>query len=133
MTVIAAPYQAVTGYIFMRGERAVVTWPAVISISGDAELIYVADQHDWEDAAELHLLAYDEADYLLDACGSAYRLTTKEDNRVMPEPTGETRTLTEVLGLVKAHAAQSGSCCVSKLYAPTIQAAIEMVWSLDPH
>jgi hypothetical protein len=111
----------------------VVTWPAVISISGDAELIYVADQHDWEDAAELHLPAYDEADYLLDARGSAYRLTTKADNRVMPEPTGERRTLPEVLGLVKAHAAQSGSCCVSKLYAPTIQAAIEMVRSLDTH
>jgi hypothetical protein len=35
--------------------------------------------------------------------------------------------LTELLGMVKAHAAQSGSCCVAKLYAPTITEAFKIV------
>jgi hypothetical protein len=39
--------------------------------------------------------------------------------------------LQEILGLIKAHAAQKGSCCVAKLYAPTIVDAFKMVESLD--
>jgi hypothetical protein len=39
--------------------------------------------------------------------------------------------LLEILGLIKAHAAQKGSCCAAKLYAPTIREAFKIVESLD--
>ncbi len=58
-------------------------------------------------------------------------LTSTVDGRIIPEATAATRTLIEVLGLVKAHAAQSGSCCVAKLYAASIRQAIELVKSVD--
>ena len=44
--------------------------------------------------------------------------------------TGDIKSLEEILGLVKAHAAQAGSCCVAKLYAPTIPDAYKIVQSL---
>ena len=46
---------------------------------------------------------------------------------VEPEPKGDTMSLEQVLGLVKAHTAQTGACCVAKLYAPTIKDALEML------
>jgi hypothetical protein len=109
----------------------VVNWPGVIKISGDAELVYVADQAAWEQNPELYSADYSEADYLVDSAGDVYCLTIKTDKRVKPECSGKARTLVEVLGLVKAHAAQSGSCCVSKLYAPSIREAMEIVASVN--
>ena len=116
-----------------RGQQrtVVVNWPGVIKISGDAELIYVADQAEWEQSPDLHSADYSEADYLVDSAGDVYCLTIKTGNRVKPEASGESRTLMEMLGLVKAHAAQSGACCVSKLYAPSIREAIEIAASVN--
>lgn len=108
-----------------------VNWPAVIRIYGDAELIHVADQAEWEHNPDLHSADYSEADYLVDSAGDVYCLTTKTGKQVKPECSGEVRTLVEMLGLVKAHAAQSGSCCVAKLYAPSIREAIEIVASVN--
>ena len=107
-----------------------IRWPAVVSMDGDAELIYVADQHDWEDGGRCHPL-YTGADYLLDATGRVYRLALTHSGDVRVEASGDSRTLLDVLGLVKAHAAQSGSCCVAKLYAPSIRQALELVKSID--
>jgi len=39
--------------------------------------------------------------------------------------------LNDFLGLVKAHAAQGGSCCVAKLHAPSIADAMAIVASLE--
>lgn len=108
-----------------------ISWPGVVIMAGDAELIYVAGQRDWDEDNGRCQPLYAEDDYLLDASGHVYRLTRTVDGRVIPEATAATRTLIEVLGLVKAHAAQSGSCCVAKLYAASIRQAIELVKSVD--
>ena len=108
-----------------------IVWPGIVRMAGDAELTYVADQRDWDAAGGRHHPLYAEDDYLLDANGHVYRLAAIVDGQVIPEATGATLALVEVLGLVKAHAAQSGSCCVAKLYAPSIRQAIELVKSID--
>jgi predicted acylesterase/phospholipase RssA len=53
------------------------------------------------------------------------------DIKVEPRPSGESIALQVILGLIKAHAAQKGSCCVAKLYAPTIADAFKIIESLD--
>lgn len=108
-----------------------MNWPAIIKHSDDAELIYVSGQSEWAADAELHDFEYDESDYLLDSSGNIFSLTTRDHHYVKPEPRGESMELHEILGLIKAHAAQQGSCCVSKLYAPTIVEALEIVRSLN--
>jgi hypothetical protein len=99
--------------------------------SDDAELIYVSDQAEWDNDAELHCTTYDESDCLIDSSGNIFALATIENNYVNPKPDGYSMTLHEILGLVKAHAAQKGSCCVAKLYAATIVEAFKIVESLD--
>ena len=39
--------------------------------------------------------------------------------------------LQAILGLIKAHAADTGACCVAKLYAPTLRDAFNMLDSLN--
>ncbi len=108
-----------------------VHWPGIIKHSGDAELTIVSDQVEWDNNADLHSCNYDESDYLIDSSGCVFTLTTTEDNFVTPEPEGSSMTLHEILGLIKAHAALKGACCVAKLYAPTITEAFEIIVSID--
>jgi len=108
-----------------------VNWPAIIKHSGDPELIYVSNQNEWENDVDLHYFEYDETDFLLDSDGKIYTLKEKESFYINPEPNGDSKSLQDILGLVKAHAAQQGSCCVAKLYAPSIVGALKIVESLN--
>ena len=108
-----------------------VSWPAIIKYSGDSELIYISDQVEWENDIDLHSSEYEETDYLLDSSGEIYTLLEKESFFINPKPNGDSKSLKEILGLVKAHATQQGSCCVAKLYAPSIIEAFKIVESLN--
>lgn len=112
-------------------EHDPIDWPAIVAHADDAELLYVHDQRAWDRDADLHAADYHAADCLIDAAGHVFALTRKQAARVVPEATGTSRSLHQVLGLVKAHAAQAGSCCVAKLYAPSIRDALAIVKSLD--
>jgi len=108
-----------------------IYWPAIIKFAGDSELTFIRHQSEWENDTELHLFKYDEADCLIDAEGNLYSLLNRAKNPVEPEPKNKTITLNDFLGLVKAHAAQTGTCCVAKLYAPSIRDALKIVDSLN--
>lgn len=108
-----------------------INWPCIIKHADDAELIYVSDQTEWDNDADLHYFEYDESDYLIDSSGEIYSLTKRHITHVVPESSGKSMALKDILGLVKAHAAQKGSCCVAKLYAPTITEAFKIVESLN--
>jgi len=108
-----------------------VNWPGIIKHAGDSELSYVNEQSEWDNDADLHLPEYAAADYLVDSSGAIFGLTKRSNHQVKPEPTGETSTLAEILGLVKAHASLSGYCCSSGLYAPSVHAAIDIVKSMN--
>jgi hypothetical protein len=104
-----------------------INWPAIIRHGEDPELTYIPDQSAW-----LEFTAHDNAgedDAVIDSAGHQYRIMTGGSDWRLQAP--ETVTLNELLGLVKAHAAARGSCCVAKLYAPTIQEAIKIVASLE--
>ena len=108
-----------------------VNWPGIIKHSDDAELIYVSDKAEWDNDADLHYFEYDDSDCLIDSSGDIYSLTKRHNMYVEPESSGKTMALQDILGLIKAHAAQKGSCCVAKLYAPTINEAFKIVESLN--
>jgi len=105
-------------------------WPAVIQYSGDAELLYINSLAQWNNDASLHSFNYDDADCLIDSAGNTFSLTRKVNNLAQPELLNNPKPLKEILGLVKGHASQLGSCCVSKLYAPSIREAFKIVQSL---
>lgn len=108
-----------------------VNWPVIVKQAGDAELIYIRDQQAWDNDSDLHVYDYDESDYLIDSSGHTFSLTHKIDSRVNPTSSGSKKTPVEILGLVKAHASQAGSCCVAKLYASSVNDAFEIVRSVN--
>lgn len=108
-----------------------INWPAIIKHAEDAELIYVSNQVQWDEDADLHSFEYDEKDYLIDSSGSVFNIFNREEGVVKAIANGDVFELKVILGLIKAHAAQSGSCCVAKLYAPTIREAYKIVESLE--
>lgn len=108
-----------------------LNWPGIIKHSGDAELTYISDQSEWDNDPDLHNFELDEADFLIDSMGKLFSLTRRKDGYVKPEAIGRSISLHEVLGLIKAHAAQKGSCCVAKIYAPTIDEAFKIIASLE--
>ena len=108
-----------------------VNWPAIIKLSDDAELTYVSDQTEWDNDVDLHYYEYDEADYLVDSYGKTYTLNETQSFYIEPEPNGDSKSLQEILGLVKEHASQQGSCCAEKLNAPSIVDALKIVESLS--
>lgn len=111
-------------------KNTAVNWPAIIKHANDEELIYVRDLAEWDGDADLHAAVYDEADLLIDVTGQLYGLTTRLSRHVIPTARHASMPLLDILGLIKAHAAETGSCCVAKLYAPTIQDAFTMLASL---
>jgi hypothetical protein len=108
-----------------------VNWPCIIKYSDDAELVYVKDQYEWVNNSDLHLFEYDESDRLIDSSGDIYIFNKASNKYVKLVASGDSMSLVEILGLVKAHAAQKGACCVAKLYAPTISDAFKIVESLN--
>jgi hypothetical protein len=104
-----------------------IHWPAVIRYSGNAELGYIDNQSDWENAPHFHSAHYHPEDVLIDSTGQEFVLQDRLQANVLPTPTGKTLTLEEVIQLVRLHAAQDGACCASKLFATSIAAAISMV------
>lgn len=108
-----------------------INWPAIIKHSDDAELTYINSLQDWLADTDLHTFEYDETDYIVDSTGNVFNLINRESIRIKPLSTGHSLTLDVILGLVKAHAAQKGSCCVAKLYAPSIRDAFKIIKSLD--
>ena len=107
-----------------------VAWPAFIAHAGDAELTYIGSEADWNNDPELHAGTYADADRLVDSTGAVFGLTRRDTSRVTPLRRGDVLELTDILGLIKAHAAQAGSCCIAKLYAPTLDEAFRLLASL---
>ena len=102
-----------------------INWPAIISRSGDVELLYVRDAAHLDEVLSDET-GFDAADCLVDTAGDVFSPVTSRHRVIGFRATGRQLPLDAVLGLVKGHAAQAGSCCVAKLYAPTIRAAIEL-------
>ena len=107
-----------------------VAWPAVLKQGEDPELLPIMDLAQWKQYQVDQAWHSSDTDQLIDRNGALYRLSlegsTVRLNRQQPD-----LTLTDVLGLVKAHMAQAGSCCVAKLYAPTIADALQLLIDQD--
>lgn len=108
-----------------------VSWPAIIKFDGDAELTFIRDQADWEQNAEYHHFQYQAGDTLIDSTGQLFSLTAQAVGYALPEPVRHILSFEDIVTLVRAHAAQTGTCCIEKISAPSIKDVIELVESLD--
>lgn len=108
-----------------------LNWPVVVCSAGDTELVFYESMAEWEAEYPFISMAYNERDCVIDSSGRVYALDEDNAGKIAPVLTDEQKSVEQVLGLVKAHAAQAGSCCVAKLWAPTITEAFYIVKSLS--
>lgn len=108
-----------------------MNWPCVIRHPDDVELILVRNEQEWINLLANNVRDLDDSNTIIDSLGHIHTLAQDENENVFANPTGETMLLNDFLGLVKAHAAQAGSCCVAKLYAPSFAAAFDIIVSLE--
>jgi hypothetical protein len=108
-----------------------VDWPVILKHANDPELDYFDDLKTLENSIEQFGNGSFEEDYLIDSGGRVYALDTDDAGKVVLKDMDRCQSLEQVLGLVKAHAAQAASCCVAKLWAPTIREALEIVPSVS--
>ena len=106
-----------------------INWPAFIKYAEDDELAYIAGEEQWLQDTALHDFDYTPDDCLIDSDGQVFSLQFFSEGKVMPQATGDVKSLEFVLGLIKAHAAEKGSCCVAKLYAPSYAEALVILQS----
>ena len=107
-----------------------IDWPVILKHANDPELDYFENLGALEKGVSQYKSGIDEDDYLVDAGGRVYAVVLPETGEVQLKDLGKQKTLEQVLGLVKAHAAQEKSCCVAKVWAPTIREALAIVHSV---
>ena len=103
-----------------------ITFPVVIRHENDPELTYLENL---KSLAGMGNDEIDSTDTLIDVNGNTYSI--EQDKPEKPYTRTGNIDLKVFLGLVKAHAANRGSCCVAKLYAPDFIEAMKLVASLE--
>jgi hypothetical protein len=104
-----------------------ISWPAILQYDNDPELEYLENEAAWRQAIASSENSFEQNDRLVDSQGQLFSCSQLIQPSVDQTGPKEKLPLETVLGLVKAHLADSGSCCVAKAYAPTIRDAIYMV------
>ena len=104
-----------------------IHWPAILQYDNDPELDYLQNEAAWFQVITSSENTFEEHDRLIDSDGQVFSCTqliqTPAGN---PQPKATIK-LETVLGLIKAHLADTGSCCVAKTFAPTIRDAIRIL------
>ena len=122
-----------------------IYWPAVVKLTQNDELLYLATKRDWLELACLYQHHFSENDTLIDSSGATYQIVNdslhqldrpKEDQLLVAGFPGlalkqEPISLTEFIQLVRAHAQAVGQCCSAKLAFSTLAQGIDMVKYLD--
>lgn len=103
-----------------------MVFPAVVRHVNDPELSYLESA---DALLEMERIELDDTDLIIDSEGQTYRVG-QDDGKMTYLPTKIT-SLNDFLGLVKAHAANRGSCCVAKLYAPDYAEAFKIIASFE--
>ena len=106
-------------------------WPAIIKQQDEDELIYIHNQDEWKNIVTSAEYEFDDTDLLIDSTGKTFVIISPGNNSINLKQRPETLPLETILGLAKAHASQAGSCCVAKLYAPSIKDAFIIVKSFN--
>lgn len=104
-----------------------ITWPAILKYDGENELVFIANQAQWNKDPDLFYYAYESDDLLLDSKGVIYKLDQIKENYVTPVSTNRMASLSEMEEMLKSHMSELGHCCIAKIAITSIQEAIVMV------
>lgn len=104
-----------------------ITWPAVIQLKSDDELIFVKNEHQFLSDSSIQSMHLKAEDRLIDSKGNVYNLRKNIKLEIIPTKT--TMSLDEAKGLLQGHLSSLGTCCVAKFDAHSIKEAFKFVFN----
>ncbi|MFS1948903.1 DUF4144 domain-containing protein [Vibrio lentus] len=99
-----------------------ISWPSLVKLDGDDELIYVASEHEFQ--AECSDMILGEDDYLIDSVGDSYSLQSSS-NQLSLAKRAEQYSVENVTKLIRNHEFQKAEVCLMKIHFLTIEEAIQ--------
>ncbi|SJL83035.1 DUF4144 family protein [Vibrio palustris] len=99
-----------------------VTWPCLLKLEGDAELIFIASYTALLDECEALILS--QNDCIIDSVGKSYYLRTSKGRTVELEPQKRFYTLEKITELIQKHEFSKAQMCIMKIQFPTIESAV---------
>ncbi|MFW1676213.1 DUF4144 family protein [Pontibacter sp. JAM-7] len=101
-----------------------VNWPALLKLQGEAELVFLPSESAFLQEASGLLLSDD--DRLIDISGQSFAIVTSPDGHPVLQLMAYKYncSLADITGLVQAHAAEAGNCCVAKIQFTSFRQAL---------
>jgi len=100
-----------------------VSWPALLKLYGDDELIYLGSLQQCVEVTSEMILGLD--DYLVDSLGNGYQIVESKQEGVQLKPSDVTYSAEQVTDLIQAHEFNAAQVCITKIYFPTVADAIK--------
>jgi hypothetical protein len=99
-----------------------ISWPCVLKLDGDDELIYLESVGDFN--AECNELLFSDDDYVIDSVGHCYLISAILGDFSL---TQEKRVLLtdDVTNLIRAHEFNKASVCLTKIHFLSVAEAIK--------
>ncbi|MBE8603903.1 DUF4144 domain-containing protein [Vibrio cyclitrophicus] len=99
-----------------------ISWPSLVKLDGDDELIYVASEQDFQAECSDMILADD--DYLIDSEGDSYLLQSRANQLGLAKRANQ-YSVECVTKLIRNHEFQKAEVCLMKVHFLTIEEAIQ--------
>ncbi|WP_435250406.1 DUF4144 domain-containing protein [Vibrio sp. nBUS_14] len=105
-----------------------ISWPSLVKLDGDDELIYVASEKKFQ--AECSDMILGEDDYLIDSEGDSYSLQSSS-NQLSLAKRANHYSVESVTKLIRNHEFQKAEVCLMKIHFLTVEEAIQSL-ALEP-
>ncbi|WP_192891376.1 DUF4144 domain-containing protein [Vibrio bathopelagicus] len=99
-----------------------ISWPSLVKLDGDDELIYVSSEQDFQTECSDMILG--EHDYLIDSQGDSYSLQSSHNQLALSKRTQQ-YSVENITKLIRNHEFQKAEVCLMKIHFLTIEEAIQ--------
>ena len=99
-----------------------ITWPCMLKLDGDDELIYLGSERDLN--LECRDLILTDEDYVIDCTGLSYLIELRKDKLALVK-TEQIFTVEEVTHLIRANEFKKAELCLTKIHFLTVSDAIK--------
>ena len=99
-----------------------ISWPCVMKLKGDDELLYFNLENDL--LSECQSLILNTNDVLIDSSGRSYKLNRTKDNGINFVRSTRCYTAEDLSYLIQAHEFSKANTCLTKIYFSSVSEAI---------
>ncbi|ABM03497.1 conserved hypothetical protein [Psychromonas ingrahamii 37] len=99
-----------------------ISWPCMLKLTGDDELIYLESERDF--MSECRDLLFCDDDYVIDSAGYCYLIESTSEKLALIK-TEQMLAAHEVSNLIRAHEFKKATLCLTKIHFLTVLDAIK--------